>query len=1062
MADFLQNIFGNKTPLPPTQGSVPEDWLGRRLENLKGATWGAVSSIGKGLWEGGKVVAINYVHELTHPLEAIGLAPSTQDPNHKLALEGLFPYQDRLNQRQFEKGKPTNLEDEVVDKVAASATALLMDFGGGQAIKQLLTGNKETILPTGETEVQEMGSYEAGENATMAVLSALPVVGAVGRVFGKGAKVGANLAKATKDANRLKTMADVRDLNNSVNNKLPSSQLVEGKTGEVKPLARGPIPISQLLETQDFKDIYTEVTASDIYKFVVDEAVELGENPAKHELVMKALDGGALTPERWEYWQNRLGTTRLDLSKGLSLAFDQTSQYLGQTLKVLSDVDAIREVELLDQVLRGNTKARAQHRALKEKLKAANGDLSLDRLRRSWENLHGEGTGAQMFEWILDSSREGTRRMTGAMVSGWATWVRNARVQGLNTFLNLYESAMDGVVRSLHLPPRVAFEDLLGNWMGLVDSLPGGQRGWLERISGGEGTYSTINKILDEVPSIAKDLGDSNMAELGRDTLTDMFKFKELPKGLGGIVDLGIDVMNIPNRIQEGWFKKTAFSQRLIGNLKTYGYSLDEGLKILERGAGPNGEFVKEFGQVKVALAESLDHANKTTFSRNPTHWLGQGIMSAYSKLPILKVLGPTFPRFYLNTARFLWEHDPTILSGLFSPRYRDLLRASTNPTLTVAPLEKGGFGLFEGGKKWGKQTFSSKKAAQDALAELNPMMSKEASRMMAQGISGLTMMGLGYLMRQSPELAGGKYYEFKRADGTTLDVRSDEPFTHYAAIGELFNSIINNKPFNLTPSELGDLLTGQRRLSEVPILNITDILRSASKSLEQNDWDIFRKEVVDKPVGQTLAAFFRGLDGWIKAGYSVVGQGDHPNLDPKDMQGQNLTGPLRELTEHLGVDSQLVTKTNMFTGKPDSVEQPVRRHLMGVNVRTKTPLEEELLKVGLGEYDLMPDFKTPEANNLMRQKVGEVLSIQTKSGLTINQLLAQQLKGMEGLKPEIRAAQFKSQFKGIVDELLEKAMEEKPLYFVKYKVENLKEEGLPNSVQKDLLKQTVPNLPIR
>ncbi len=209
--------------------------------------------------------------------------------------------------------------------------------------------------------------------------------------------------------------------------------------------------------------------------------------------------------------------------------------------------------------------------------------------------------------------------------------------------------------------------------------------------------------------------------------------------------------LNALNTASDNLFKRAAF----VGNLKRqlnemYSKKLRAGESVnIEEFNLSNiikeGKFNTVFGTKsgKKALDTAIDEALYFTYQRSPTGPAGKGLIGLANSIPFVTSSFIPFPRFIANALRFTYEYSPVYLvEGTF----KSLVKDSNN---------------YE-----------------------------EMSKALI-GTAGL----YGAMAFRDSENAGEKWYEGRRDDGTTYDMRPFFPAAPFLWAADIINRVKNDDP---------------------------------------------------------------------------------------------------------------------------------------------------------------------------------------------------------------------------------------------------------------------------
>jgi hypothetical protein len=406
------------------------------------------------------------------------------------------------------------------------------------------------------------------------------------------------------------------------------------------------------------------------------------------------------------------------------------------------------------------------------------------------------------------------------------------------------------------------------------------------------------------------------------------------------------DHLTILNRSAEWQQGKFTFQARLEANMKRVGYSMEQVYEKLQNPTELIGETKKRTAkqlEFDAALHDAFNHSYKQGLRFNPEAGFAKQILNIYRDNPWVTSVGPLFPRFLINSYMYLTERSPLNWMDMLNPEFRK--------TLTDG---------LDGGLKHA-----------------------ESVRHLARGVEGMMYLGAAVAMRQSP-LAGSKFYLYKTgqkdASGKDefLDTRSYQPFHMYSLLAEYVTANIEGRPPNVSPSELTDAVLGARRVEEVPILSIADLVRNFT-SQNPEAWS----KVLYTQIGQQLASFFTGgkaiQDIAGAAGKATGNKALESQLIQRDTEGREFYGPT--MANIPGLANWLPPRIDPFTGEPVTTTHPFRRQL-GETIRAQSKLEQLITSIpGLQLGDLMGDFGNDRANFLVHTLIGKALGSKVGEG---------------------------------------------------------------------------------
>lgn len=344
-------------------------------------------------------------------------------------------------------------------------------------------------------------------------------------------------------------------------------------------------------------------------------------------------------------------------------------------------------------------------------------------------------------------------------------------------------------------------------------------------------------------------------------------------------------------------------------------------------------------------LFDATKHAMEMTMAGSPTKGGGMldNMFYHYLKwvndVPPLKLIY-AFPRFLYNSAKYTAEHNPAFMGSTWATR-----------------------GLIKG---IGKVTGTG------LMAESPIMTTKE----LAKVITGTAQIGAFMALRES-KYAGEKWYEIKPRPDSHPDERVDmRPYymisapLFFADVARRFNleNFLKNRKDEISRfrSEVNQYYS-MRDITE----GITSINRIAGTSaiiaatVEGQNPDKFFSNVADM-LAEFLGGFGRPGVG-VKEFLSVIMPEEGVM---RDTRGQGVFGPLKASIPFLS--RKLPPVIDITTGKPKTVEHPIVKQAIGPRVYTKSPMQQEMERVGLKTSDIKPGTGSPAADTQVKQMLGD------------------------------------------------------------------------------------------
>lgn len=398
------------------------------------------------------------------------------------------------------------------------------------------------------------------------------------------------------------------------------------------------------------------------------------------------------------------------------------------------------------------------------------------------------------------------------------------------------------------------------------------------------------------------------------------------------------------------------------------------------------GEVLNTGNFVYDAAQKSL----KKTFAASPVRGTaGYAILQAYKQVPLLYALGNQFPRFMLNATNWLIERDPTELTKMLSPKFAaEMVEMAKDPTKIT---------------------------------------NVRAAERFGQAQSGAMLWAAAHALRRSP-MAGPKYYQLKAGkdeDGNDrlIDLRVYRPFDQFLFIDHVMSAVGQGQNPNLTAAELTDALLNVRRLNEVGLFAISDIIRQADSS-NPGAFINSLKPIAGQYMAGVLTPFRIPTD--ISAALGHEASATH-----KDLSGNEFLGP--SIQQIPGLREVLPTRPDPFTGKVAKSDHPAVR-LLGPNVRNVSRLEQIAAETGLPMNDLFGNYSDPLADRLVRQKLGDLLGRKLANGETMANFIGEQLSTQLADKPiEFKKDLIRQLFSQLRETAYQSAMTENPMAFMEH-----------------------------
>ena len=598
----------------------------------------------------------------------------------------------------------------------------------------------------------------------------------------------------------------------------------------------------------------------------------LNQGEKMFNAVARGLNDGTIIPDQWPQLQkwlmNKYGFTKAEADIGLANEFMAGMSESGRSLNFMSQ--------------------------LKKKMGEVLDADAMDVLN-SGNKLPPETLPSMIYRGF----KKGEKVRRSLLVTQIGTASRNFTEQAARFSVSGVSDAMEGVLRlpsaTLRGKPMEAFDPLFQDFLALGHRLSPTAR-------------NTLGKVLDAMPIQGSKLMSRPVADLT----------------MGKIADK----LNTVNRVQEHFYRKLAFEARFRTNLNKAGMKFDDLASNLDELGELSlmGDKTSKSMKFNKALDDAIEHALEVTYARTPTGGTGS-LLSALNN-PIATAVVNPYPRFWINSLKYLHEYNPTGIMSLMSPA-------------SIKAMSSG--------------------RALDTFAPV-----------MAKAMTGSLMLGAAGAIRESQYGEDRPWYQINMGDGKVVDAR---PFGATARYLLLWDAIFH--PERLKPKDYmeGFFITG--RVAGTGLM-LADILRAKDKEtgIEQ----------LKKWVGQYAGGFttpVRTLKDMLSAETlgieGVTHEGEVKN--PLYLRGENIerttredpwTGPMRMNIPLLS--QTLPERTSVYNVGPMKTEHPVLRQLIGLSPKTKTDLEREVNNLGVDYQSVYPRTGVPKADRLIVREMGPII----------------------------------------------------------------------------------------
>ncbi len=416
--------------------------------------------------------------------------------------------------------------------------------------------------------------------------------------------------------------------------------------------------------------------------------------------------------------------------------------------------------------------------------------------------------------------------------------------------------------------------------------------------------------------------------------------------------------MNKLNIMQDTFFRRAVFNASIDKKLRRMGLSLQE---VLEKGMVLPTKL----------LGDAVEDSVSFTFSRMPKEnskkYVGDSLAHTFIKFneklgPLPGLIGVPvgtgafpFARFMANAMQFQFQYSPLSFVG-----------ATLNSAGGALKYMKASMGDLTDAQR--KQLLSGGKANIDTARE-----------QFAKG-----MVGYGALMTAINHRANNqdvRWYEGKTEDGRTTDLRPFFPLAPYLVVADLFVKWDNNELDKIDTKKVLEGLTGTQFRTGSSSYMIDSFFRNLRSPSGLTDMS-----------GEKLAEYVGGYAGELVGGAltpgrivrDVVAAFDEEEARLKDFNKIEGTGAsergLSKFSNTIARNLPFVSKYGGF----DELQSPTREgaiirqdpigtQLTGIRKeQRRTPIEEELINLGLENYMVVPTSGDKEADFFVKKYMGK------------------------------------------------------------------------------------------
>lgn len=238
-------------------------------------------------------------------------------------------------------------------------------------------------------------------------------------------------------------------------------------------------------------------------------------------------------------------------------------------------------------------------------------------------------------------------------------------------------------------------------------------------------------------------------------------------------------------------------------------------------------------------------------------------------------------------------------------------------------------------------------------LVSENP---REAYSALSKATLGTMMFAGGMAIRNSEDLAGEKWYEVNMPDGRTWDTRAFAPFSTYLFLAEAMKE--DNK---LTGADYAQALISINRIAGTGLV-LVDIIRAKNA------------DTLEKNIKNFAGAYLSGFTVPFRTFKDFIAQAVPEEQIYKDTEDAPLLGPSLENIPF--ATSDFPTAPRATRDEPFMREDPAMRQLTGMTLKTKTPLEHEIDRLGIDYSAMYPRTGENVLDRMITRKVGAVMDV--------------------------------------------------------------------------------------
>lgn len=380
-----------------------------------------------------------------------------------------------------------------------------------------------------------------------------------------------------------------------------------------------------------------------------------------------------------------------------------------------------------------------------------------------------------------------------------------------------------------------------------------------------------------------------------------------------------VNVTTWINQAQEQFFRRATFDSSLRQSLKNAGYDVEA-----ELAANLKGVPEKVRGPM---LDHAVDRALELTFAQTaPGGKFSEKMIEGLQTARPLTTFVTPFPRYMGNALAYVVKRSPLGLARL----------------ATTA----------------GRQDYG---------------------RVMSEAMTGNMLLGGAIALRYSAH-GGEKWYQIKRDNGEEYDIRGVlGPFAPYLFAADAVKQYLDKGTVNYKGSDVIEGILSMSRLTGTASTMLSWLKGDANDS---ETWAKGAEKLIGEWVGGFSTPARNVKDAFTIAGSAEDALGTNTGIGKfgkaegtfKDIRDYPLSGPTRQNIP--GADQSLPDSVSVTRGEPMPTEHPIPSGILGLNIRSTTPLENEMERLNVGIGEVAPKTGYPKADRELSRRIGKIVSV--------------------------------------------------------------------------------------